>query len=450
MEWTSFIQKETVLPGIRLRTWETSTPIKTSLRLLWIRNQPSGFFTSDREGVDNIYRFEKQLTVTIQVVQAVSGMKLPGAKVKITDTNNKTTFLETNPNGEVTFFGKLNRDYLLEVEREYHTPVKQRFSTKNISPVEDKKLAIEMVREYRLVGNVQNAASRNVLSGVSVQLISGSNAQTQSTDAKGNHLWELEPDQDYTLILTKGGYKPSIANITTKGKRPMEDLVLNTRLEPGQAVLVEGTTVAKTDGKPMDEVNLRSIHTEQEAEYKATQSLHGGRFWMILDTGANYSLIGSAKGYFASRVDIPVKDSSITDRYSTKIEMIESKVGETVSVIYFDYNKSDITRSSSKELFGIVYFLKENPSATVELGAHTDSRGGNTFNEKLSGIRADQAVNFIVKKGNIQHSRISSKGYGESQLVNKCKDGVECTDAEHALNRRAEIKVTKLSSSESK
>ena len=417
--------------------------------ITWVKNKPSGFFSSDREGVDNIYRFEKQLTVQIQVVQAGSGMKLPGAKVKITDTNNKITMLETNQQGTVEFIGKLNREYLVEVELDYHEPVKQRFSTKGMSPVEDKKLSIELVREYRLVGNVKDANSRNIVSGASVRMIQGYNEQTKTTDSKGNHIWKLEPDNDYTFIISKGGFIPQVVNISTKGRKPVDDLVLNTRLQPGQAVLVNGTTTAKTDGKKMNGVNVRAIDNEKEEEYKATVSLHGGRFWMVLDTGANYSLIGSAKGYFSSRVEVPVMDSSLTNEHSVAIEMIESKVGEIVSTIYFDYNKSDITKSSSKELFGIVYFLKDNPAATVELGAHTDSRGGDKYNEKLSSGRAEQAVNFIVKKGNIENKRISFKGYGESQLVNKCKDGTECSDQEHSLNRRAEIKVTKLTSSES-
>lgn len=414
--------------------------------ITWVRNKPSGFFSSDREGNDNIYRFEKQLTVQIQVVQAGSGMKLPGAKVKITDTNNKVSLLETNQQGTVEFFGKLNREYLIEAEREYHEPVKQRFSTKGMSPVEDKRLTLELVREYRLVGNVKDAGSRNVLSGADVKMIQGYNEQVKTTDSKGNHIWKLEADNEYTLIISKNGFIPQIVNISTKGKKPVDDLILNTRLQPGEAVLINGTTVAKADGKKLDGVNVRAVHDEKQEEYKATVSMHGGRFWMVLDTGANYTLIGSDKGYFSSRVEVAVKDSSLKQSHDVNIEMIPSKVGEIVSIIYFDYNKSDITKTSSKELFGIVYFLKDNPSATVELGAHTDSRGGDTYNEKLSSGRAQQAVNFIVTKGNISNKRISAKGYGESQLVNKCKDGVECSDDEHGLNRRAEIKVTKLSS----
>ena len=412
----------------------------------WVRSKPSGFFTSDREGDDNIYRFEKQLTVRIEVLQAGSGMKLPGAKVKITDTNNKTTVLETNQLGIVTFVGALNREYLIEVEREFHEPIKQRLSTKNMSPVEDKKLTVELVREYRLVGNVKDAETQNTLSGVRVRMIQGGNELEKTSDAKGNYLWKLEPDNEYTLIISQSGYIPQVVNISTKGKKPVDDLILNTRLQPGEAVLVSGTTTQKSNGKAMNGVNIRAVNDALAEEYKATVSLQGGRFWMVLDTGANYSLIGSAKGYFASRVDVPVKDSSITGEHSVAIEMIQSKVGKTVSIIYFDYNKSDITRSSSKELFGIVYFLKDNPTATLELGAHTDSRGGDSFNEKLSAFRAKQAVDFIVTKGQIDSNRISAKGYGETQLVNKCKNNVECSEEEHRWNRRAEIKVTKVTS----
>ena len=418
---------------------------KDDFGITWVKNKPSGYFSSDREGSDNIYSFEKKLTIEIEVLQAASGMKLPGAKVKITDMNNKQTRLETDNLGRVQIFGRLNQEYLVEVERDYHEPVKQRFSTRNMSPVENKLITVELVREYRLIGRLRDAENGSSLSGVNVRMIQGYTENAKTSDAKGMHTWKLEGDTDYTLIISKDGYIPEIVNVTTKGRKAVEDIILNTQMTRGAAVLAEGSTKSKTTGKGINEVNVRAIDLAKEEEYKATTSMHGGRFWMVLDTGANYSMIGSAKNYFATRVEVPVKDSSMVNvTTQVDIEMIDSKVGEIVSIIYFDYNKSDITKSSSRELFEIVYFLKDNPSAEVELGAYTDSRGGDSFNKRLSQYRADQAVNYIVKKGKISNSRISAGGYGEDKVVNKCVDGTECTEEEHALNRRAEIKVTKL------
>ena len=87
--------------------------------------------------------------------------------------------------------------------------------------------------------------------------------------------------------------------------------------------------------------------------------------------------------------------------------------------------------------------MQENPEVKVELASHTDCRGSNRYNQKLSEKRAQSAVDYIVSKG-VSPDRITAKGYGEERLVNQCKNGVACTKAEHRLNRRTEFTVTGL------
>ncbi|MEM7036718.1 MAG: OmpA family protein, partial [Bacteroidota bacterium] len=113
----------------------------------------------------------------------------------------------------------------------------------------------------------------------------------------------------------------------------------------------------------------------------------------------------------------------------------------TAKIIYFDYNKSDIRKNAKAELFEIVNFLKDNPSANVELSTHTDARGSQEYNQKLSQRRADAAVRYIVRQG-IEKNRIQARGYGESQPTNRCKDGVNCPESAHAENRRCELTIT--------
>jgi outer membrane protein OmpA-like peptidoglycan-associated protein len=83
--------------------------------------------------------------------------------------------------------------------------------------------------------------------------------------------------------------------------------------------------------------------------------------------------------------------------------------------------------------------MNENP-ITIELGSHTDCRGSDAYNETLSQRRAESAVSYIVSHG-INPSRITAKGYGEYQPVVKCLGCLNCTEAEHQLNRRTEFKV---------
>jgi outer membrane protein OmpA-like peptidoglycan-associated protein len=83
--------------------------------------------------------------------------------------------------------------------------------------------------------------------------------------------------------------------------------------------------------------------------------------------------------------------------------------------------------------------LKQNPDAIVEVGSHTDSRGSSATNQNLSERRSKSVVEYLNQKG-IKTSRMIAVGYGESHLLNNCKDGVDCSEKKHAKNRRTEFK----------
>ena len=84
--------------------------------------------------------------------------------------------------------------------------------------------------------------------------------------------------------------------------------------------------------------------------------------------------------------------------------------------------------------------MKLNPDIRVELGWHTDSRGKDSDNKRLSQDRASFAMDYIVNNG-IEKNRITRIGYGESKLLNRCKNGVQCSEEEHRTNRRIELKI---------
>ncbi|MEG2102727.1 MAG: OmpA family protein [Flavobacterium sp.] len=106
--------------------------------------------------------------------------------------------------------------------------------------------------------------------------------------------------------------------------------------------------------------------------------------------------------------------------------------------IYFDYNGYKIRESSKVELDKVVEVLLTRPSISLQVNSYTDSRGRDEFNMILSENRAKATVDYIIKHG-ISADRVSGKGYGETNILNKCTNGVPCTEAEHQLNRRSEF-----------
>jgi outer membrane protein OmpA-like peptidoglycan-associated protein len=109
--------------------------------------------------------------------------------------------------------------------------------------------------------------------------------------------------------------------------------------------------------------------------------------------------------------------------------------------IYYDYDKATLRPESKIVLDSLVQFFKINNAINVEIGSHTDSRGSDEYNQKLSQARAQSVVDYLIEKG-IDQSRLLAKGYGETRPVNGCLNGVNCTEEEHQKNRRTTFRVT--------
>jgi outer membrane protein OmpA-like peptidoglycan-associated protein len=114
-----------------------------------------------------------------------------------------------------------------------------------------------------------------------------------------------------------------------------------------------------------------------------------------------------------------------------------------IKIIYFDLNKSDIRTDAALELSKILDVMIQNPTIKIDIRSHTDSRNTAMYNWKLSERRAASTKAWLIQNG-IDASRLTAKGYGESQLVNKCADGVECTEEEHQANRRSEFVIVSI------
>ncbi|BDS14056.1 OmpA family protein [Aureispira anguillae] len=117
-------------------------------------------------------------------------------------------------------------------------------------------------------------------------------------------------------------------------------------------------------------------------------------------------------------------------------------IGDVIEVasVFYEHSKSSVDERKSPGLKQLLEILKEHTHVVIEIGAHTDATGSSKYNKELSEKRAQSVKKYLEKKG-VSAARLVAKGYGESKLLNKCKDGVRCSDSEHAKNRRTEFKV---------
>ena len=111
-----------------------------------------------------------------------------------------------------------------------------------------------------------------------------------------------------------------------------------------------------------------------------------------------------------------------------------------IEYILFESGKFNLLPDGQRTLEKISLVLSLTTTIKIELSAHTDSNGDDASNQKLSEQRAKAAVDFMISKG-VDPKRVIAKGYGETKITNRCKNGVFCTDDEHQPNRRIEFKI---------
>ncbi len=204
-----------------------------------------------------------------------------------------------------------------------------------------------------------------------------------------------------------------------------------------------GTVVDKETQKPIEGAMVTLIN-KKTGQLDSVLSDANGFFTFKLNRETDYDVHATSDKYFSNTESVSTVGRTKTEDLTVKLKLEMTHIiinkSYTLNNIYYDLDKSNIRPDAAIGLDSLVRFLKDNPEIKIELSSHTDSRADFDYNMKLSQRRAESAVEYIVNHG-IRKDRISAKGYGKTRLVNKCSDGVPCTEEEHQLNRRTEFKV---------
>ena len=187
-----------------------------------------------------------------------------------------------------------------------------------------------------------------------------------------------------------------------------------------------------------------SIKNEQTSEVKKLKTSANGTFSFMASKDELYSIYGQKGNYFSQTENLDSKKNDRTKKMFINLQvcMVEATCDKSINLqnINYDFDKTNIRDDAKPELDKLYQFLAENPTIKLELSSHTDARGSDDYNLRLSQGRADSAVNYLVSKG-LNRSRVIAKGYGETKLLNECKNDVNCSEEQHQHNRRTEFKV---------
>ena len=171
------------------------------------------------------------------------------------------------------------------------------------------------------------------------------------------------------------------------------------------------------------------------------------QFEFPLECDASYKIVGKKENYLEETLPLITTDENekvhnviLSLEPDEEFMVVGDRVLLKINTIYFDFDKAEIRPDAAEELNKAITIMKKYPDLIVEFGAHCDSRGPDSYNDKLSARRAASTVNYMFDKG-VSRDRLTGKGYGERMLTNKCANGVKCTEEEHQMNRRTEFVI---------
>ncbi len=251
----------------------------------------------------------------------------------------------------------------------------------------------------------------------------------------------------YENLITKEGYFSSnrdggkgdddiywfkVPECSQKLAGKVFDIKTNQLLEGAKVVLLNNEGIIAAEQIVGDDAIYNFMVLDCDSQYlvRASKDLYETSEKRILTTSKRKEQL---------HVDIPLVQEEVIIAEGTNL-----RDAFNLNPIYFDLDKSKIRPDAEIELQKIVAVLNKYPTMIIDVRSHTDSRGKASYNNALSNRRNKSTINYLVKVGKIDADRLTGKGYGESELINKCSDGVRCSKEEHQLNRRSDFIIVKM------
>jgi len=249
-------------------------------------------------------------------------------------------------------------------------------------------------------------------------------------------------DMDTFFTLDAGGeYAYMSTELKSYGASDIVRVKLLERERPDPVILVSGNVYNKKTNKPLSASLIYETLPTGTIVGNGLSNPTDGSFKFVLPYDKNYLIRAQADHFFAISENFNL-DSLVKAGHKEihkDLYLVPIEVGAVVRLnnVYFDFDKWFLRPESFVELDRVVKMLKDNPAVVIEMSAHTDSRGSDDYNFKLSDNRAKSVVEYILSKG-IATSRITSHGYGETKPVVP-----NDTDENRQLNRRVEFTILK-------
>jgi len=287
-----------------------------------------------------------------------------------------------------------------------------------------------------------------------------------TTGGDGRIFFEMPIDRTCRVEADRDDYQANSSTANTRARKSGDKVLVNIGLDRPLEFELAGTVRGK-DGQILSKADL-TITNDCGEPVDVLQANAEGKFSFDLMPGCCYLIKAEKNGYLVSTENVCTRGrrSSQTINSTVTLDAVPTSTGETVVVentvttpsatpsfptaspprplgfptLYHDFNKAPVQELYQDELKIIYNLMSLNSSVIIEIASHTDARGPSNYNQQLSSRRAGEVADYLKGRG-IDDSRFNATGYGESQPVNECRDGVKCSEEKHQENRRTEVRV---------
>lgn len=335
-------------------------------------------------------------------------------------------------------------------------------------------LGAHLTAQSTVVGYIYESGNRGYISEAEVLVKRGNDIiATAISDESGQYEISNVPDGNYILDIAKPPFIQHQEEFTV-GNQEGDKVFLKHEISKLPGYVFE-ITLAEKDGSPdgyrsaLKGALVEVYNNTERREELVIRDLQDPEFKVDFVKGNHYTILVRKEGFLSKRmeafVDVAscilcfegvgevtpgVSDNLTNDNSNgvllanVELERFEASKIIGLQDIYYDINKASLTSASRRSLDEVAVFIKDNPQLVLELGAHTDTNGKSAYNLELSQKRAKNVVDYLAEKHGIRTSQLLAQGYGETQPVNDC--GSRCSEAEHAENRRTELKILEVRS----
>ncbi len=318
---------------------------------------------------------------------------------------------------------------------------------------DDDLYAFEMLypleESYLVTGVVIDEEHEVPMIGAQVQLLdtSGKVLATAESDAKGEFAFPVEKEHEYMLMARSPGRYDAKKYLNTATIENEQIMSCDLSLVADAGVWIRGSVLdaerrSPIDGMVVSVVNLSSFYTESRTTDK------DGFFRFRVQTNEELEVHFEKEGYF--RRTFPVSTMGmehamieLDERFDLNLSPIEIGSPIPLKDVKWEGSNTKLDAAAKNELDQVAERLLLNPQLKVQVAVHSDARGKKDDNIKRTQKQAEAITEYLVKKG-IPRDRLQAKGWGALQVLNHCDPGVECSDEEHAVNRRSEYSVIEV------